>query len=153
MNRDEIIGGIVIFLFGAVTTLLSLGMPIGTFRKSGTGLFPLCLGILLIVLSGLFLLQLFLKDHAAGKRELIVRTPGSLKQLILFFGAMVLVTLFFNRLGYPLSSFLLMLALLKTLGMKRWSLNILLSLGTAAVCYFLFVQWLNIPMPKGLVGI
>jgi len=153
LNRDEIIGGIVIFLFGAVTTLLSLGMPIGTFRKSGTGLFPLCLGILLIVLSGLFLLQLFLKDHAAGKRELIVRTPGSLKQLILFFGTMVLVTLFFNRLGYPLSSFLLMLALLKTLGMKRWSLNILLSLGTAAVCYFLFVQWLNIPMPKGLVGI
>ena len=153
MNRDEIIGGIVIFLFGAVTTFLSLGMPIGTFRKSGTGLFPLCLGILLIVLSGLFLLQLFLKDHAAGKRELIVRTPGSLKQLILFFGAMVLVTLFLNRLGYPLSSFLLMLALLKTLGMKRWSLNILLSLGTAAVCYFLFVQWLNIPMPKGLVGI
>ena len=146
-------GGIIIFLFGAVTTVLSLGMPVGTFRKSGTGLFPLCLGILLIVLSGLFLLQLFLKDHAAGKRELIVRTPGSLKQLILFFGAMVLVTLLFNRLGYPLSSFLLMLALLKTLGMKRWSLNILLSLGTAAVCYFLFVQWLNIPMPKGLVGI
>jgi len=153
LNRDEIIGGIVIFLFGAVTTFLSLGMPIGTFRKSGTGLFPLCLGILLIVLSGLFLLQLFLKDHAAGKRELIVRTPGSSRQLILFFGTMVLVTLLFNRLGYPLSSFLLMLALLKTLGMKRWSLNILLSLGTAAVCYFLFVQWLNIPMPKGWVGI
>jgi len=79
--------------------------------------------------------------------------PGSSKQLVLFFGTMVLVTLLFNRLGYPLSSFLLMLALLKTLGMKRWSLNILLSLGTAAVCYFLFVQWLNIPMPKGWIGI
>ena len=153
MNRDEIIGGIVIFLFGAVTTLLSLGMPIGTFRKSGTGLFPLCLGILLIVLSGLFLLQLFLKDHAAGKRELIVRTPGSLKQLMLFFGAMVLVTFFFNRLGYPLSSFLLMVALLRILGVKRWRLNLPLSFIAATVCYFLFVQWLKIPLPKGWIGI
>ncbi len=153
MNKDEIIGGVVIFLFGAVTTLLSLGMPVGTFRKSGTGLFPLILGILLMFLSGLFLLRLFLKTRATPEKSSTGEIPGSSKQLVFFFGTMVLVTLLFNRLGYPLSSFLLMLALLKTLGMKRWSLNILLSLGTAAVCYFLFVQWLNIPMPKGLVGI
>jgi hypothetical protein len=47
----------------------------------------------------------------------------------------------------------LMLVLLKTLGMKRWSFNILLSLGTAVVCYFLFVQWLKIPLPRGLIGL
>jgi branched-subunit amino acid transport protein AzlD len=99
------------------------------------------------------LLQLFLKDHAAGKRELIVRTPGSLKQLMLFFGAMVLVTFFFNRLGYPLSSFLLMVALLRILGVKRWRLNLPLSFIAATVCYFLFVQWLKIPLPKGWIGI
>ena len=153
MNREELISGIVIFLFGAVTTLLSLSMPIGTFRTPGTGMFPLILGILLMFLSGLFLLRLFLKTQATREKSSTVEILGSSRQLILFFGTMVLVTLFFNRLGYPLSSFLLMLALLKTLGMKRWSLNILLSLGTAAVCYFLFVQWLNIPMPKGWVGL
>ena len=153
MKKDEIIAGVVIFLFGAVTTLLSLSMPIGTFRKSGTGMFPLILGILLMFLSGLFLLRLFLKTQATREKSSTVEILGSSRQLILFFGTMVLVTLFFNRLGYPLSSFLLMLALLKTLGMKRWSFNILLSLGTAAVCYLLFVQWLNIPMPKGWIGI
>jgi hypothetical protein len=73
--------------------------------------------------------------------------------LILFFGTMVLVTLLFNRLGYPLSSFLLILVLLRILGVKRWSLNILISCGTALVCYFLFVQWLKIPLPKGWIGI
>jgi len=154
LNRDEAIGGMVIFLFGVISTLLSLRMPIGTFRAAGTGLFPLCLGIILMALSSLLLLQLFFKRRQTiVKKGTVVEPSGSTKQLIFFFGTMVLVTLLFNRLGYPLSSFLLMLALLKTLGMKRWSLNILLSLGTAAVCYFLFVQWLNIPMPKGLVGI
>lgn len=98
-------------------------MPIGTFRGAGTGLFPLCLGILIMVLSGLFLLQLFLKGRAAGKRELAVEISRSTKQLIFFFGTMVLVTFFFNRLGYPLSSFLLMLALLRILGVKRWTLQ------------------------------
>jgi putative tricarboxylic transport membrane protein len=153
LNTHEIIGGVVIFLFGAVTTLLSIRMPIGTFRKSGTGLFPLCLGILLMVLSGLFLLQRFLKRQTTDKKIPITETPGSTAQMIFFFAVMVFATLFLNRLGYPLTSFLLLLALLKILGMKRWSLNILLSLGTSAVCYLLFVQWLKIPLPKGWIGI
>jgi len=51
LNRDEALGGVVLFFFGVVTVLLSLRMPIGTFRAAGTGLFPFCLGILLMVLS------------------------------------------------------------------------------------------------------
>lgn len=153
MKRDETIVGAAIFLFGGITVLLSLRMPIGTFRMGGTGLFPLILGILLMFLSVLFLLRLFLKTRSTLEISSAGEITGSSRQLVLFFGAMVLVTLLFNRLGYPLSSFLLMLVLLKTLGMKRWSFNILLSFGTAAVCYFLFVQWLNIPMPKGWIGL
>ena len=78
---------------------------------------------------------------------------GSLRQLILFFGTMVLATLLFNAFGYPLVSFLLMLALLRILGMKRWGLNIAISGVTAAASYFLFVQWLQIPLPKGWIGL
>ena len=74
-------------------------------------------------------------------------------QLILFLGTMVLAALFFNQLGYPLISFLLMLGLLRILGMKRWGLNILISVVTAVGSYFLFVKWLDIPMPKGWIGL
>ena len=154
LNRDEIAGGIVIFLFGAVTTVFSLGMPIGTFRKSGTGIFPLCLGILLMILSGIFFLKLFFQNKKPSeKKESVAAIPKSTRQMIFFLGAMVLATLFFNRLGYPLSSFFLMLALLRILGVKRWKINLPISFVAAAVCYFLFVQWLKIPLPKGWVGI
>jgi hypothetical protein len=153
LKRNEIIGGIVIFLFGAVTALLSLGMQIGTFRTAGTGMFPLILGILLMFLSSLYSLRLFLQTRAIREKSLIGEISGSLKQLIPFFGTMVLVTLFFNRLGYPLSSFLLMLALLRILGVRRWRFNLPLSFITAIVCYFLFVQWLKIPLPKGWIGL
>jgi hypothetical protein len=51
LKKDEAIVGVIIFLFGGVTVLLSLKMPIGIFRMAGTGMFPLILGILLMILS------------------------------------------------------------------------------------------------------
>jgi len=154
LKRDEIVGGITVFLFGAATSILSLRMPIGTFRTPGTGLFPFCLGITLMVLSGGFVLQhLFKREKIAEKKEPLLAIGGSARQIILFFGTMILMTSFFNRLGFPLSSFLLMLALLRILGLKKWAANLSLSLITATVCYFLFVQWLQIPLPKGWLGL
>lgn len=154
MKRDEAIVGVIIFLFGGATVLLSLKMPIGTFRMAGTGMFPLFLGILLMILSGIFVLKIFYQGMAAKiKKEPSPESTGSPIQLILFLGTMVLVTLFFNQLGYPLSSFLLMVVLLRTLGIKRWRFNLPLSFITAVVSYFLFVQWLKIPLPKGWIGI
>jgi len=154
MKRDEIIVGIVIFLFGLITTFLSLQMPTGTFRIAGTGMFPLFLGILLMILSGTYVLKIFFQGKEEQmKKEASIESSESPMQLILFLGTMGLATLFFNRLGYPLTSLLLMVALLRILGIKRWGLNILISVVTAVGSYFLFVKWLSIPMPKGWIGI
>jgi putative tricarboxylic transport membrane protein len=154
VKREEIIVGIVIFLFGAATVLLSLRMPIGTFRVAGTGMFPLILGILLMILSGTFVSKIFLQGKERQvKEETSIESSESPRALILFLGTMVLVTLLFNKLGYPLSALLLMLALLRILGVKRWTLTLPLSFMTAVVCYFLFVHWLKIPLPKGWLGI
>jgi putative tricarboxylic transport membrane protein len=154
MNRDEIIVGIVIFIFGGITSVLSLQMPIGTYRMAGTGMFPLILGILLMILSSAFILKNVLQGKKEQvKKEASPKSTGSIKQLILFLSSMVLATLFFNSLGYPLTSFLLMVALLRILEIKRWGLNILISAVAAAGSYFLFVKWLSIPLPKGWIGL
>jgi len=154
VKRDEIIVGVVIFIFGAVTTVLSLRMHIGTFRTAGAGMFPLLLGILLMVLSGTFVSKQFFQGKGEqARKEASIESSESPMQLILFLGTMILAALFFNRLGYPLTSFLLVLGLLRILGIKRWGLNILISVVTAAGSYFLFIKWLDIPMPKGWIGI
>jgi hypothetical protein len=107
-----------------------------------------------MILSGAFILKIFFQ----GKEEQVkkgasIESSASPMQLILFLGTMALATLFFNQLGYPLTFFLLMVALLRILGIKRWGLNILISVVTAVGSYFLFVKWLDIPMPKGWIGI
>lgn len=154
LNRDENIVGIIIFLFGAITAILSIKMPIGTFRMPGTGMFPLCLGILLMILSAAFVLRLlFQSKNLAVDKVALSKSLVTVKQLVLFLGTIVLATLFFKKLGYPLASFILLVVLFRILGVKNWIFNISLSLIAAGASYFTFVQWLKIPLPKGWIGL
>lgn len=153
MNRDEVIGGTLIFFFGAATVYFSLRMPIGTFRAAGSGLFPLGLGILLMGLSTVLLIKARVHGKPVSQKKPHSEIPRSAKQVILFMGAIALATLLFKELGYPLVSFLLLFALLRILGVRRWAYNLSLSLLTATGAYFLFVLWLQIPLPKGWIGL
>jgi hypothetical protein len=154
MKKDELIGCGIVFLFGGITAILSLQMPMGTFRMAGSGLFPFCLGILLMVLSLLFLLNLlFAKASTAQKPEIAAPPPGATKQMLKFLGASALAAAGLGILGYPLTSFLLMLLLMRILGIKKPVLLITLPLFTAAASYLLFVRFLKIPLPKGLIGL
>jgi hypothetical protein len=154
MKRNDLIEGVLLFLCGGITSMLSLQMPIGTFRMAGSGLFPLSLGIALMFLALLYLANLLLQKDA--KRQSIkaeAASPGAAGQMMLFLGASALATLCLNILGYPLTSFLLMLSLLAILGVRQPALLVTLPLLTAAGSYLLFVQFLRIPLPKGLIGL
>lgn len=154
MKRDGLIEGILILLCGGVTAALSLQMPIGTFRMAGSGLFPLCLGIALMLLALLYLANLLLqKDAKRQPAEAEVALPGAAGQMLLFLGASALATLCLDFLGYPLTAFLLMLAQLAILGVRQPAALVSLPLLTAAASYLLFVRFLRIPLPKGLIGL
>jgi hypothetical protein len=154
MRKGELIEGIVLFLCGGGTVALSLEMPLGTFRMAGSGLFPLCLGIILMLLALFYLANLLLhKDSKGHPEEAAGAPPGAAVRMLLFFGASALAVLCLNILGYPLTAFLLMLLLLRILGLKRPVLLATLPFLTAAGSYLLFVQFLKIPLPKGLIGL
>jgi hypothetical protein len=122
---------------------------------AGSGLFPLCLGIALMVLALLHLANLLFQKDAkpAMPKAPPDSPPGAAGQMLLFLGASALAALCFNFLGYLLTSFLLMGALLAILGVRKPSLLVGLPLLTAAGAYLLFVQFLRIPLPKGLIGL
>ena len=140
-------------LFGAVTAYFSLRMPVGTFRAAGSGLFPLGLGILLMGLSIVLLIKAGAQRKPVAEKKPSDELSQPTKQVILFTSAIALAILLFKELGYPLMSFLLLLALLRILGVKSWAYSLSLSLLTATGAYFLFVVWLQIPLPKGWIGL
>lgn len=154
MKKSDITSGCVILLFGAVTVILSVQMPIGTFRVAGSGLFPLCLGVLLMALSAAFIVKALwtvedkVTEDTRGEEE-----RGSLLPVVAFLAILALATLLLTTLGYPVVSFLLMVGLLRILGSKRWPLNLTVSLVTAVGSHAVFIYLLKIPLPKGLLGV
>jgi hypothetical protein len=150
-TRDAL-GGLLLLLFGVATAVLSLQLPLGTFRAAGSGLFPLCLGLLLALLAGLYLLHLRVQAARSHADPPHAERPA-MGRLACFLSAVAAATLLLTPLGFPLTAFLLMVALLRTLEFRRWSGNLLISLLTALVAHLLFVQWLRIPLPKGWIGL
>ena len=140
-------------LFGAVTAYFSMRMPVGTFRAAGSGLFPLGLGILLMGLSIVLLIKAGAQRKPVAEKKPSDELSQPTKQVILFTSAIALAILLFKELGYPLMSFLLLLALLRILGVRSWAYSLSLSLLTATGAYLLFVVWLQIPLPKGWIGL
>lgn len=154
MNRNDAFGGVLIFLFGVLTVCLSLTMPIGTFRAAGPGLFPLCLGLLLVVLSAIFTLAAAYRlRRAEGREGKAFGMPGGAKPVLGFMAAIAFAAAFLEHIGYAPTAFLVVMALLQLLGRRYWRRNLLISLAASAASHFLFVRWLQIPFPEGWIGL
>lgn len=154
MKPSDLFGAVAFFVLGSATAILSLQMPIGTLRAAGSGLFPLCLGILLMVLSSVCIVNVLWGAKKREKEQICApEGPGSPAVVVAFLAIIALATLFLKTLGYAIVSFLLMAALLRLLGVKRWLFNLSLSLLTAAGAHTVFVYLLKIPLPKGILGI
>ncbi len=148
------VASILVFLFGGITMLLSLQLPLGTLRMPGSGLFPFGLGLILMGMAACQTLQPRPRAAAATAKSGGGGTGGgSAIRVLLFMGVMALATALLDLLGFPLVAFLLMLALLQLLGVRRWRDSALIALLTAGASYLLFVRWLQIPLPKGWIGL
>ena len=120
---------VTVFLFGGITLLLSLHLPLGTLQMPGSGFFPLLLGLMPM---GLAACQTFLLWWRAGagtaKSPADGKAEGSARQVLMFMGIIALATALLDLLGFPLVSFLLMVALLKLLRLRRWRDSVLIAL-------------------------
>ena len=57
-----------------------------------------------------------------------------------------------ENLGYLISTFILMVLLLRAIDPQKWHVVIAVALSTSLVSYLIFAWLLNIPLPKGFLG-
>ena len=71
-------------------------------------------------------------------------------------GAVVLsllaTALLLERIGFALTMFAVYLFLLCALGKQRFVTSLLVALVGSFGVYFVFVRWLNVPLPNGVFG-
>ena len=151
MKRADVT--VVLILIGLVVfILLEAGkLSFGSLRVPQTAFFPVILATLLLILS-LILLAQALRNAPTG------RDPERIEVKEWFrigatLATMVSFALALERLGFLLSTFLLMVLLLRAIEPQSWPKVIAVALVTSLVAYTIFGWLLGIPLPVGVLGI
>lgn len=114
-----------------------------------------------IVAAGFALCALMLIVRAAKARaiKLAVVTPewwnepGRRGNLVILLGSIVAYTLLVERVGFVLTTFAMLVLLMKRLG-ASWRATLFASFLGTAMTYLMFAYWLRVPLPTGwLTGI
>ncbi len=141
--------------------LRALGAPIAGAFPSGwgsrSGLFPLVIGLPTLVLA---VIQLAFDARgtrpavtpAEGGRAAALDVPADVvrKRSLVILGTILGFAVAIWLLGFLVAIPLVTLLYMKAAG-ESWPLTIGLSVATIVVFYAMFVLWLNIPVPPGLL--
>ena len=136
-------------IVSAGTVFLSSKLPFGGFATPGAGFLPFSVGVLMFLLSLILFIQSFSKG-GEGRKALWAK--GGTGRVLLILLSLVLYGLILEKLGFILTTFLLMGFLLLAIGKVRRSVVVLLSLISSLGCYGVFQVWLNVQLPKGIFG-
>jgi putative tricarboxylic transport membrane protein len=153
MKKLDCISGLVLLVFGVVLLFAARQLPfIGEFGPS-SGFFPTLLSALLILVSLIIVLRAWFQGRRTKTSE---RTPRILgpnkKKYFLYLGLFFAFSLFFPQLGYTLSMVLFLGIVLKYGEKQSWETTFGVVLVSGVVSYFLFVKFLSIPLPEGILS-
>ncbi len=147
MRLAQVTGGIVLLLLGIAIFFFSLELPYMSEYGPGPGFLPRWLSLALVGCSVAVLVDLWRKR----KKDEPFFKPRTRE------GVKVLGLIIANFLFLPLLGFSIVLALftgttMRVMGRHSWILCGLIAFGVAIGIHLIFIQWLMIPLPEGVVG-
>ena len=150
MGRSGVISALTLLVL-ALAALLEAGkLPFGTFSSPQPGFFPLILAIFLAFFSVVLLAQEIPQtDKETGA---LLGGVALWKRIVLAIGALVAFGLLFETIGYLLTTFLLIVFLLRAVERQKWWLVVVVAFCTSLVIYLLFGLLLNTPLPAGILS-
>ncbi|HEY8541810.1 MAG TPA: tripartite tricarboxylate transporter TctB family protein [Pseudothermotoga sp.] len=140
--------GITVLVFGIIYTVVTLNLPrapVG--NPMGPIYFPLAFGILTAIIGLIIFLQAIRKTSEQAEIEL---KKGKLnyKQLLLGIGISLIYALLFSRLGFVPSTLIFLIVFLFILnGVKKWILNLSISVLYTFGVWYLFEKVFLISLP------
>ena len=143
---------VIVFWIGLslFVTVLSYKLGLGKFHIPGPGLMPFILGILLLIISFyLLIISLFKKN---GKQGIPKEEPSQIDFVRI---SLVLISLFvyallLEKLGYLITTFLLLIVLFRSAGSKRWRSVLIASTLAVFLTYFVFT-FFGLRFPAGIL--
>jgi hypothetical protein len=136
----QTVGALVALAIGIGGMVLALDYGLDGLRRPGPGLWPFVTATLITVLSlVLLVVGRRLEDSVSFSRASVLPAIG----VLTFVGLGVLMPV----IGFEIPSLVLCVVWLRFLGGETWRSTVLVSVGTVAVFYALFLYGLSIPLP------
>lgn len=149
-KRDDAITAIVLLVFSGFVISEALSMSISAEYGPGPGMFPLILGISLAVLS-LLLLWDGINPRTKDKASKFQNKAGLLASGLMVLG-LVGYALVITKLGYLLTTFLLVLFLMGVVARDKLRTTLLTAIAVTVLLYLIFDVGLGVQLPKGPFG-
>lgn len=123
-------------------------LGLGSVTEPGSGFIFFWSGLILVILS-----LIALAESLRSSEEIAQETGGmnwAKIGLVLF--SLVLYAFFFERLGFVATTFVLLMFLLRWIERTTWARSLGVASAAALGSFAIFELWLNIRLPKGILG-
>ena len=158
-NKEERIGSIVILLVALAYLGSTFLIPEPTYKQQlGPDGFPKTIGILITILSGVYVFQQFrgkvVEDEERAAiigAEAKIKDKVDLKTMGVVLGLMVFYAFFFEKLGYAITTFLVFTAGCWFLDRKHMLRDSIIAVIASFGLYLIFYYLLRVNIPAGLL--
>jgi len=159
--RKEITSSLVLILFGVGFLLYDIKYPLDTWANPGPGVFPLLVGVVLVILAVWQMVQGFRKpkpqeakknrgETTRSLAEFLRRNKSETKALVMI-GVFVIYLIMVKEVGFFVSNFFFVIISSRLMGAVDWGRPAALSVGINLFCYALFEVWLKLSFPRGIL--
>ena len=149
MGVANLLAGIVVLFFGSLVTYSASQLPYRGEYGPGPGFLPLWIGIVLI---GCAIATIIKAARQYGHEEQTFIHPKT-RQVAFVFATLIVTFLLVRVVGLSLGLALFTGFTMRAAGKHSWILCIVMAVVTAAAVRVIFGVMLDIPLPKGVVGL
>jgi hypothetical protein len=144
--------GFIWILVGGFICILSWRIGLGSFREPGAGFVSFAAGICLVAIGLIMTFSKTFSKRPSGGDPGVDRSLLALPRFRLVYTVLLLVGygLALPRLGYLVTTFLMMFGLFYDRGINRFLPSVLGSLLTVVSTFLIFETWLRVQLPRGV---
>ena len=153
MKRLDLFSGMFWLIIAGWVCFHARKLDIGTLRNPGPGFIFFWGGILLGVFSLMVLILSIKFQQKTSPKASAPFKNIDWRKVIYILLSLVVYGLILEQVGYLISTFLLISFMLYTIEAKRWYLVVFVATTSSLLSYAIFVLWLQVQLPKGLLGV
>jgi len=137
---------------GLLSIYGSFQLDLGTLREPGSGFLPFLAGSVICLMALIVFLQSFLQEKGFQVQISTLWKRHRWHRSAIVFLLLLGYILFLEWIGFLLTAFVMVLAMVKVVEKLSWGKALLISISASMVSYLAFVKILKAMLPKGLLG-